>query len=154
MGFRPVEAHELKPVQPDRAQHREAAPVVGHLLAGHALAVHGEIEDAAGGAVGVVEGQARLVEPHLQHPRLIGDLHSAASENKRPLWHSRLPPDPLDNRATLPRPRRSGTCRCAQSSLHARTGAKRTRGRHRHRPVGFLRVALRYGTPYALACRL
>ena len=95
--LRPVEAHELEPVEPDRTEDRKTAPVVGHLLASHALAIHGEIEDASRCAVGMVEGQTRLVEPHLQHARLIGDLHSAPGEYKRPLWHCCLPSHPLAN---------------------------------------------------------
>ena len=84
----------------------------------------------------MVEGQARLVEPHLQHPRLIGDLHSAASENKRTLWHSRLPPIRSTTERHYPVPADPALAVAPQSSSHARTGAKRiiVAAEHRHRP--------------------
>src|SRR6185503_8440864 len=109
-----------------------------------ALAVHGEIEDAAGGAVGMVEGQARLVEPHLQHPRLIGDLHSAASENKRPLWHSRLPPIRSTTERHYPVPADPALA-VARSLLRMRALAQSGHGAGTATAgSAFWRVALRY----------
>ena len=71
------------------------APIVGHGPAVHALAVHGEIEHAAAGAVDVVEFQAGFIQPHLQYASLEGDLETAACENERSFlllwsrWHIR-----------------------------------------------------------------
>src|SRR5262249_9801996 len=63
--LRPVEAYELGPVEPNRAQNRKTPPTAGDLATAHPLTVHGKIEDTTRGSIGMIESQAGLVEPYL-----------------------------------------------------------------------------------------
>ena len=75
-------------VQVDRQERIEVAPVVGDLPAGHALAVHRQVEAAAARAVGVIEREAGFIEPDLQHAGLEADLQAAACEDQSPLFRT------------------------------------------------------------------
>src|SRR5450631_936374 len=65
------------------AERLVVPPVVGDLLAGHALAPHGEVEHAPAGPVGEVKLDPRLVQQDLHGAGLVGDLHAAAGEDER-----------------------------------------------------------------------
>ena len=65
---------ELRPVEAHADVGIKVPPVVGDFFAVHSLAIHGEVEAAAAGAVGVVEFEAGLVEPDLEHAGLEGDF--------------------------------------------------------------------------------
>ena len=88
-----VAAEAVEPEQRDErverrlhaAQRLVVAPVVGDLRPRHPLAVHRQVEHTAARSVGVVELQAGLVEPHLQHARLEGDLRAAPRHDQRTL---------------------------------------------------------------------
>src|SRR5919202_4940842 len=73
------------PVKIHADDRREVAPDVGDLGAAHPLAVHREVEGTAARPVSVVEGQAGLVKPNLQHPRLEGNLNAAPGQDQRAL---------------------------------------------------------------------
>jgi hypothetical protein len=100
---------------------RRSPPVVRDLRARNALAQHGQVERAAAGAVDMVEPESGLVQPHLEHTGLEGDLKAASGGRAR--WSEQAA-------CALGGPRRTASTTCAaarpcprwRNPRHSKTG--------------------------------